>query len=201
MNKKLAFGRNMTYQRPVETTPFEEMEFGSERGRALYFATVAHTGQVRFKVNESDEDIPYITHPIAVSKLVSKHGGSDEMVVAAILHDVVEDTDVTSDDIFELFGEEVGDMVYDLTDEFTTEAYPDLNRKARKDLERLRMKHISPEAKIIKLCDFIHNTGSILNDKNFSVIYLKEKKLTLEESFKEFEGTPLYEEANLNIQS
>ena len=200
MEKKLIFGKNMNYQRQEETTPFKEMEFGSERGRAVYFATVAHQGQFRkFKENESDEDIPYITHPIAVSKLVHKYGGSDEMVVAALLHDVVEDTDVTIDEIYELFGEEVGLMVFELTDEFTHEAYPEHNRKARKALERQRMRYISQESKIIKLCDFIHNTGSIMLDKNFSVIYLKEKALTLTESFFEFEGTPLYEEANSNL--
>ena len=135
--------------------------------KALEFATVAHEGQLR-KYNGD----PYITHPIRVSKTVADAGGSDNMIAAALLHDVVEDTDVTLDDICIKFGTEVADIVFWLTDVDLSKG----NRKTRKALDRDRIAKASADAQLIKLADLIDNTSSIVeNDPHFAKVYLEEK--------------------------
>lgn len=141
---------------------------------ALTFAHAAHAavGQLRKYTND-----PYIVHPIAVSAVVATVGGSDEMVMAAVLHDVVEDTAVTVEDIRRLFGIDVADMVDSLTDVYTTEAYPKLNRATRKELEAGRYAYESDEVKTIKLADMIDNTRSIAeHDAGFFKTYAVEKR-------------------------
>jgi len=81
--------------------------------KARYFATAAHAA-VGQKRKYSDDD--YIVHPIRVANLVKQYGGTEEMIAAAYLHDVVEDTDVTMDTITSLFGSVVASLVKDLTD-------------------------------------------------------------------------------------
>ena len=66
---------------------------------AFYFAAKAHDGQFR----KSGE--PYICHPVEVAKILIEYGADDASVIAALLHDTVEDTDVTLDDIKKTFGE------------------------------------------------------------------------------------------------
>ena len=71
-----------------------------------------------------------------------------------------------------------------LTDYYTKEVYPDLNRKKRKELEVLRMQNISPLAQNIKCCDIIDNSESILkHDAEFSKVYIPEK-IAMLKSFK-----------------
>ena len=79
--------------------------------RAIQFATEAHGDQARKYCGS-----PYITHPIAVAKIVESVEHTEEMVVAAILHDVVEDTPVTIDEIETEFGPVVAELVHFLTD-------------------------------------------------------------------------------------
>ena len=80
-------------------------------GRARIFAGLAHGSQKRKYTGE-----PYIVHPVEVSEIVAWHNGSKEMIAAALLHDTVEDTDVTIDDIRNEFGNAVALLVDDLTD-------------------------------------------------------------------------------------
>lgn len=138
---------------------------------ATVFATQAHSGQKR-KYTGDD----YIVHPIAVAELVRLNGGTEDQIVAALLHDTVEDTDVTPVDIESEFGTDVEELVYELTDQFTHEAYPDNNRAQRKVWEADRLATVSHEAKLIKLCDMIDNTSTIVeHDPGFAKVYLKEK--------------------------
>lgn len=123
---------------------------------AIRFAAKAHEGQLRKAGN-----IPFITHPIAVAGYVAMLPDSTEdMVVAAALHDTCEDCDITQSDIEDFFGMEVGRFVNELTNLYTNKAYPHLNRKRRKQLEMARIKSISYEAKVIKLADRLHNLES-----------------------------------------
>lgn len=139
--------------------------------QATEFATKAHTGQKR-KYTGDD----YIVHPIAVAKLVAEKGGNEDQIVAALLHDTVEDTDVTYMDVYDAFGHEVAALVLQLTDVFTHEAYPELNRAIRKGMEADRLAEVSDEAKLIKLCDMINNTSTIVeHDPKFAEVYLVEK--------------------------
>lgn len=142
--------------------------------RAQEFATKAHgaIGQRRKYTGD-----PYIVHPGAVVCLVKTIPHTEEMVAAAWLHDVVEDTGVPLARIYEEFGEIVGMLVGMVTDVSRPE---DGSRAVRKALDRVHLASASPEAKSIKLADLIDNAGSILQqDRDFAWVYLKEKRLLL----------------------
>ncbi|NJW54729.1 HD domain-containing protein, partial [Salinimicrobium oceani] len=97
---------------------------------ALRFATEAHGEQQRKFTNEL-----YIEHPKRVAEIVKTVPHTPEMICAAYLHDVVEDTPVEIEEIKEKFGAKVAQLVGELTDEFMKVNYPHLNRKARKQNE------------------------------------------------------------------
>ena len=142
--------------------------------RAIKFATKAHSGQYRKYTGE-----PYITHPLAVMEIVrGVPGHTEEMLVAAVLHDVVEDTDVSLREIQEEFGNVVSDLVLHLTDISTPEDGNRLKRK-RKDAEWYAQG--SAEAQTIKVADFIDNTRDIAqNDPRFWETYKMEKLYALD---------------------
>ena len=140
------------------------------------FAEKAHEGQTRKYTGE-----PYIVHPRAVANLVAARGGDKAMICAAYLHDVVEDCDVELATIYNLFGPDIGLLVNELTDEYTKENYPELNRRARKSMEADRLGKVSDRAKLIKLCDLADNTKTIVeHDPGFATVYLREKAHLLE---------------------
>jgi (p)ppGpp synthase/HD superfamily hydrolase len=113
--------------------------------------------------------------------MVQKRGGSPEVVAAAVLHDTLEDTDTTVEELQKRFGPTVASLVSELTDEYTKTAYPHLNRSQRKTLEAGRLAEASQSAKLIKLCDLIDNTRSIVeHDPDFATVYLREKAAVLE---------------------
>lgn len=124
---------------------------------AFSFAETAHKNQFR-KYNGE----PYIRHPERVAKsILRKKDVVQAQVVAAYLHDVVEDTEYTYKDVKEKFGQTVANIVLELTNEYTKENYPDLNRQSRHNLEVARIAKISKEAKLIKLADRLDNLKDI----------------------------------------
>ena len=140
--------------------------------RALAFATIAHGEQKRKYSGE-----PYIVHPIEVMEIVKTVPHDEAMLAAALLHDVVEDTEVTIAEVRQAFGDDVASLVDDLTDVSKPE---DGNRKARKALDREHSAQSSPRAQTVKLADLISNSSDILeNDPKFAKIYLAEKELLL----------------------
>ena len=140
---------------------------------ALYFATKAHDGQVRKYTGA-----PYVTHPIRVAELVSEYFNNEDMYIAALLHDVVEDTSHTTEDIESNFGGYISMLVSDLTDVSKLE---DGNRTVRKAIDRQHTLKACFSAKNIKLCDLIDNCESIAeHDKGFAKIYLQEFKMLLD---------------------
>jgi (p)ppGpp synthase/HD superfamily hydrolase len=121
---------------------------------------------------------PYITHPAAVVELVRSVPHTEAMICAAWLHDTVEDTPCTLDEIERVFGFEVSALVEMLTD---VSKPSDGNRAARKARDRIHTAASSPQAKTIKLADLIDNTRSIVErDPAFAKVYLAEKALLLE---------------------
>ena len=135
---------------------------------AIKFATEAHGDQKRKYTGE-----PYITHPIAVMEIVRTVPHTEEMLVAAVLHDTVEDTPVTLADIKAEFGTKVMKLVEGLTDVSRPE---DGNRKTRKAMDRAHTAKQSAEVQTIKLADLIHNTESIGRfDPKFYKVYREEK--------------------------
>ncbi|WP_295627150.1 HD domain-containing protein [uncultured Nitrosomonas sp.] len=133
---------------------------------------------------------PYEIHLKAVAKLVSQVTGDKEMVAAAWLHDVVEDTAVTFEDLEHIFGQGVTSLVRELTD---VSRYRDGNRCLRKQIDREHIARASDRAKTIKLADLIDNCEDICsNDPKFGRVYLDEMKELLNAIEKEL---PLYKRA------
>jgi guanosine-3',5'-bis(diphosphate) 3'-pyrophosphohydrolase len=146
-----------------------------EEIRARLFATAAHAavGQKRKYTGE-----PYINHPAEVVEIVKTVTDNSEMICAAWLHDVVEDTEITLEVIEEHFGNRVRELVYWLTDVSKPE---DGNRAARKAIDRQHIACAPAAAQTVKLADLISNTASIVErDPDFAKVYLKEKALLLE---------------------
>lgn len=151
---------------------------GNQNGlieRAFVFAKAAHESidQRRKYTGE-----PYFMHPISVAALVQSVSHTESMVAAALLHDTVEDTPITLDEIHRVFGFEVATLVEMLTD---VSKSSDGNRAARKAIDREHTAKASPAAKTIKLADLIDNTRSIVaHDAGFARIYLLEKAMLLD---------------------
>ena len=141
---------------------------------AIEFATAAHGDQKR-----KYHDTPYISHPLAVMEIVkSVPGHTEEMLAAAVLHDVVEDTQVVLGEITALFGNEVGELVDYLTDRSVPS---DGNRKVRKQIDRDRLALAPAAAQTIKVADLIHNTLDISQHApGFWQVYKVEKQLLLD---------------------
>ena len=120
---------------------------------ALTFAAHKHRDQRRKGVTA----LPYINHPIDVAHLLASLGGIDDPVVlmAAVLHDTIEDTDTTADELRGHFGEAVTAVVCEVTDDKT------LRTEQRKALQIEHAAHLSREARLVKLADKICNVRDI----------------------------------------
>lgn len=138
----------------------------------LEFARTAHGDQKRKYTNA-----PYIEHPIEVAAIVGCNVDDPEVIAAAYLHDTVEDTLVTLDQIGNRFGHRVMSLVEEVTDISKPEHG---NRETRKAMDRAHLAKASAYGKVIKLADLISNTSSIVAyDVNFAKVYLREKALLL----------------------
>lgn len=144
--------------------------------KAQVFAIAAHAS-VQQKRKYTGE--PYIVHPAEVARIVaSVPGSTPDMVAAAWLHDVVEDTGCTFTDIHMNFGIDIATLVGWLTDVSKPE---DGNRAHRKAVDREHTARAPAEAQTIKLADLISNSRSIMrHDPAFAKTYLEEKRLLLE---------------------
>ncbi|MDO8522479.1 MAG: HD domain-containing protein [bacterium] len=114
--------------------------------KAKTFAAKAHDGQILKNVGKD----PFIMHPARVVEIVEGIGGGVEEIAAAWLHDVVEDTKVTIEQIRQEFGDSIADMVDGLTDPPSFEGYPN---RIRKKWQADRVVSKSDSVKKIKLAD------------------------------------------------
>ena len=123
--------------------------------QATLFAAEKHRGQRRKDAGRT----PYINHPIMVTNLLSNVGriADLETLQAGMLHDTIEDTDTTADELEEHFGFEVRSLVLELTDD------KDLEKAERKRLQIEHAPHMTPRAKCIKIADKIANLSDLLN--------------------------------------
>ena len=121
--------------------------------QAIAFAADKHRDQRRKDANAS----PYINHPIALANVLANEGGVDDeaVLVAAILHDTIEDTDTTADELRRLFGKRITGIVLEVTDDKA------LQKAERKRLQIEHAPHISRRAKLVKLADKICNLRDI----------------------------------------
>jgi (p)ppGpp synthase/HD superfamily hydrolase len=135
---------------------------------AYLFAKWAHRKQKRKYTGA-----PYIEHPVEVMRLVASVPHNKNMLIAALLHDTVEDCGVSYETIQLLFGNKVETMVWYLTDPPKTKL---LNRAARKAGDRWRLSLSDADTQTVKLADLISNTKTIKDhDPDFAKVYLKEK--------------------------
>ncbi|MGA2549367.1 MAG: HD domain-containing protein [Burkholderiaceae bacterium] len=120
---------------------------------ALAFAAEKHRDQKR----KGQDASPYINHPIEVARILAAEGGVTDPVTlaAAILHDTVEDTCTTPEELRELFGSEIADVVAEVTDDKT------LPKSERKRLQIEHAPHLSERAKRVKLADKIANIRDV----------------------------------------
>ncbi|OIK16836.1 phosphohydrolase [Bacillus sp. MUM 116] len=122
--------------------------------KSLQIAGKAHEGQYR-KLT----DIPYIIHPVAVGMLLMKEGFAEDIVAAGILHDTVEDTDLTLEDIKQEFGEKIAEIVAGCSE-------PDksLSWEKRKEHTIEFLKTASKEIRAVACADKLYNIRSIRYD-------------------------------------
>ena len=123
--------------------------------KAAHFAAQKHRDQRR----KNEDASPYINHPISVAKIISEIGNVEnpEVLAAALLHDTLEDTETSVEEIIENFGERVCSLVQEVTDDKT------LPRQTRKDLQIQHAPQLSEGAVLIKLGDKISNVTDITN--------------------------------------
>lgn len=139
--------------------------------QAARFAALAHTGQKRKYSN-----LPYIIHPARVAGRVAiLLGCTEEMVCAAYLHDVLEDTERTSEDIERHFGKVVADLVLELTSR-SKQISSEGNREARKKIDHDYLATVSVEAKKIKMLDRIDNLREMDTSSGFAEKYATESE-------------------------
>jgi (p)ppGpp synthase/HD superfamily hydrolase len=119
--------------------------------KAKRFAEQAHSGQTRKGAGAE----PYVIHLAEVAELVTRFGGSETAILAAWLHDTVEDCTVTRADLVAMFGEAVAAVVMELTDNKS------LPKPERKRLQIVNAPHKSPEAALVKLCDKMSNVCAV----------------------------------------
>ena len=150
----------------MENTLIEKAELFAKRKHAEVNQVRKYTGD------------PYISHPRAVVRLVSRVTDDPQIISAAWLHDTVEDTNTKIQEIESEFGVKIASFVDMLTDVSNPE---DGNRAVRKEIDRVHLSKAHPDAKTVKLADLIHNSISIIeHDPKFARVYMKEKELLLE---------------------
>jgi len=124
---------------------------------AVRFATKAHAGQTR----KGKPNIPYITHPLGVALILSQINASEDIIIAGILHDTVEDSDgkISIDDIKQKFGETVAVLV-----DHVTEKDKKLSWEERKKEALAHIYKMPNDALLLKSADTLHNMDDLIAD-------------------------------------
>jgi (p)ppGpp synthase/HD superfamily hydrolase len=149
-----AVGKSILYAAGV--SPADRIEAAAERSplvrNALEQARADHAGQIR----NGSGGMPYVEHPIRVAALLDERGYGEQVLAAALLHDVVEDTERTLEELREKFGGEVGGLVGAMTDDESIEDY-----RQRKAEHRERMAAAPTGAKAIYGADKLTNSATL----------------------------------------
>lgn len=132
--------------------------FSSRLEAALALAARAHSAQVR-----KGTDVPYIVHPVHVAVLLMRYGFDEDLAVAGLLHDTVEDSGVTIDQVRDAFGEAVAHLVAAVTER---KLDGDVKRpwRTRKEEQLAELAHAGPEVAALKAADALHNVSCTLVD-------------------------------------
>ena len=133
-------------------TPYVNMQLINQ---AVDYAANKHANQVR------KDGSPYIIHPLAVAEIVAEIGLDTDSLVAALLHDCIEDTDSTHDDLSRLFGPTVAELVEGVT-KLTRVEYSTLEEQQMENLRKMFLA-MSKDIRVIliKIADRLHNTRTM----------------------------------------
>jgi (p)ppGpp synthase/HD superfamily hydrolase len=138
---------------PIDIAPIDAAAARSELiARALAKATAAHAGQIR----NGSGGLPYIEHPRMVAATLAAREYDDETLAAALLHDVVEDSDTTVEELRGEFDDTIADLVAALSDDESIEDY-----RARKDEHRGRVAAVDGDAPAIYAADKLTNMTTL----------------------------------------
>ncbi|MCS6978055.1 MAG: HD domain-containing protein [Gemmatales bacterium] len=131
--------------------------------RAVVFAALSHRGHFR-----KGTDIPYITHPFLVMTILDRLGFDEEVLAAALLHDVLEDTPTTFEELKQQFGERIAQMVQAVSETKTDKHGNHIPWALRKQEKLDKLRNASVEARAIALADLLDN---------FHMTWLEERQL------------------------
>ena len=178
--------------KPLDTTLLD---------RAIIFAVKAHAGTER-----RGKGFPYIVHPMEAVSIVATMTADQELLAAAALHDTVEDTDVTVEDIKAQFGPRIAAIVADESDTIDASVPEEDSWVGRKQAAIDKLARASHEAKMVALGDKLSNMRAIARDYQqqgdalWNLFHVKERSLHewhyrgLAESLKELSDTFAYQE-------
>lgn len=169
--------------------------------KAIIFAVKAHAGTER-----RGKGFPYIVHPMEAVEIVATITPDQELLAAAALHDVVEDTDITADDIRREFGERIANLVVAESDVFVEGVSEEDSWHARKQAAIDRLAKAPHDAKIVAMGDKLSNMRAIARDyamkgdELWKIFHAKDPKdhewhyRGLAASLSELKGTFAYQE-------
>jgi (p)ppGpp synthase/HD superfamily hydrolase len=146
------------YARLYKRESARPVKLGARFLRAFQFAAEKHAGQTR-----KASTIPYIAHLMGVASLVLEAGGDEDLAVAALLHDVVEDCGGAPmlDEVQRRFGARVAKVVAGCTD---SDTYPKLPWRERKETYMRHLRKADADTRLVSAADKLHNVRSIVSD-------------------------------------
>jgi len=137
----------------TSTKSLEEFNTAAKLLEAMEFAAEKH----KFQRRRGFDKLPYVNHLIKVANILLECGEQDlDLLLAALLHDTMEDTDATQQEVSSRFGKDVLSLVLELTDDM------DLPYNERKQIQVDKASHLSEQAKILKIADKLCNIRDIM---------------------------------------
>ena len=146
--------------------------------RAIVFAVQAHHNTER-----RGKGFPYIVHPMEAVEIVATITPDQELLAAAALHDTIEDTDVTVEDLRRAFGDRVAELVHEESDQFTEGVSEEDSWRDRKQAAIDRLRDASHDAKIVAMGDKLSNMRAIyrdyktIGDELWKIFHVQDKAL------------------------
>lgn len=159
--------------------------------QAIRAAAVLHQGQSR----KGRAPYPYVTHCFAVACIIADYSEDEDTIIAGLLHDTLEDTDYTHEELVADFGEQVGSIVLGVTEDKQTKSWIE-----RKESYFASLKNAPEESFIVAVADKIHNMRSVVEEyHNDHAGYMRDFGGTLEERLAHYER--LAELFNVKVSS
>lgn len=135
------------------------MAYSEKIDKAIRAATTLHDGHIR----RGRFSYPYVTHLISVAFIVSSYTDDEDCIAAAFLHDTLEDTEYTPEDMFDDFGEQVTEIVLGVSEYYGTQsARPDWTSRKQEYIKQLN--NAPNGSLIVSAADKIHNFSCILDE-------------------------------------